>query len=114
MELSEAATSNRPVRLADGDEFDAFIEEKSVALVEFYTSGCGICQRMEPVLGIVAKATEASVALINAGDDLDLSGRYTIRSVPTLLLFKNGEVVGRLDDGYQDAESLVAFVEESV
>ncbi len=114
MELSEAATPNRPVRLADGDEFDRLIEEEPVVLVEFYTSGCGICQRMEPVLGLVAKATEATVAMINAGDDLDLSGRFTIRSVPTLLLFTDGEVVGRLDDGYQDAESLVAFVEASL
>lgn len=114
MDLSEPETSNRPVRLANGDEFDALIEEEPLALVEFYTSGCGICQRMEPVLGLVAKATEATVAMINAGDDLDLSSRYTIRSVPTLLLFKDGEVVGRLDDGYQDAESLVAFVEESL
>lgn len=109
-----AATSTRPIRLADGEEFDALIAEDPVVLVEFYTAGCGICQRMEPVLGIVAKATEATVAVINAGDDLDLAGRYTIRSVPTLLLFKGGEILGRLDDGYQPAESLVAFVEESL
>jgi len=107
------ATSKRPIRLANGEEFETLVEADPVVLVEFYTSGCGICQRMEPVLGLVAKATDATVAMINAGDDLELSGRFTIRSVPTLLLFVDGEVVGRLDDGYQDAESLVAFVEEN-
>ena len=112
MEITDAGSS-RPIRLADGAEFDALVEEQPVVLVEFYTAGCGICQRMEPVLGLVAKATDATVAMINAGDDLELSGRFTIRSVPTLLLFVQGEVVGRLDDGYQDAESLVAFVEEN-
>lgn len=112
MDTAEVA-SNRPIRLTDGEEFTALVEERPVVLVEFYTTGCGICQRMEPVLGLVAKATDATVAMINAGDDLDLSGQYTIRSVPTLLLFVDGALVGRLDDGYQDVDTLVTFIEEN-
>ena len=112
MDTAEVA-SNRPIRLTSGDEFDALVEERPVVLIEFYTKGCGICQRMEPVLGLVAKATDATVAMINAGDDLDLSGRYNVRSVPTLHLFVDGTLVGRLDEGYQDVETLVAFIEEN-
>lgn len=101
-----------PVALADGDELAALLAEEDLVLLEFYTSGCGICASMEPILGLAARATNAVVATVNAGDDMDLAAEHRIQSVPTLVLFRDGEVVARRADGFVGAEDLVEWVEE--
>jgi thiol-disulfide isomerase/thioredoxin len=95
--------------------------------VDFYTKGCTLCQAIEPVVGNVARATDAvgrvrrgsptggsltaAVGLLNPRDDLDLIETYDVRRVPTLLLFVDGEPVDRLADGFQETEAVVDFVE---
>lgn len=108
----DAREDAKPVALADGDDLDALLADERVVLLEFYTAGCGICGRMEPVLGLVSRATTATVATVNAGDDLALTDEYEIRRVPTLVLFRDGEVVARRDEGFVGAEELVGWVEE--
>ncbi len=103
----------KPLRVEDGNELDRTISNHNLVLVDCYTSGCALCQAIEPVVGNVARATDATVAMVNPGDDLSLVERYNIRSVPTLLLFENGELVGRMADGFQGAEAIVQFVEET-
>ncbi|SDK92082.1 thioredoxin family protein [Natronorubrum texcoconense] len=104
----------RPTRLEDGADLDAFLEDRTVALVECYTSGCSKCQAMEPVLGNVARATGIPVGLVNPGDDLSLVDRFEIDSVPTLLCFENGREVGRLAEGFVGADAVVTFLEATV
>jgi thioredoxin 1 len=102
---------DRPVHLADGDDLDSFVAAADVALVEFYTEGCGICASMEPVLGNVARESDAAVGLINPRDDPPLVEAYDVRSVPLLVLFEDGTPVARLADGFQGTESVLAFLE---
>lgn len=104
----------RPTRLEDGAALDAFVAEHDPALVEFYTKGCSLCQAMEPVLGNVARATDVAVGLVNPGDDVPLVERFDVRSVPTLVLFRDGEEVARKAEGFQGAEAVVDFLEEHV
>lgn len=101
----------KPTRLADGDELDAFVADNDLALVEFYTKGCSMCQAMEPVLGNVARATDVAVGLVNPGDDVRLVERFEIRSAPTLVLFRDGEVIARKAEGFQGAADVVSFLE---
>jgi thioredoxin-like negative regulator of GroEL len=101
------------VGLADGDDLDDLLDRKTTVLLEFYTSNCGICASMEPVLGIVARQVDATVATVNAGDDLDLASRFDVRRVPTLVLFRDGEPVARRDEGFVGADELVEWVESS-
>ncbi|MFQ3318211.1 MAG: thioredoxin 1 [Natronomonas sp.] len=100
-----------PTRLDDGDDLDSFVAENDVALVEFYTKGCSKCDAMEPVLGTVAAATDVAVGMVNPGNDLDLVERFDIQSVPTLILFRDGHPVARKAEGFQGAESVIAFLE---
>ena len=102
---------NKPVRLADEAELDRLVTDRDLVLVEFFTEGCGICASMEPVLGNVARATDATVALVNPRDDPPLVERFSIRSVPTFVLFAEGEQVGRISRGFVGTADLVAFVE---
>ncbi|MFC5368418.1 thioredoxin family protein [Salinirubrum litoreum] len=108
-----SATDDRPISLADAAELDALVADRDLVLVECFTEGCGICASMEPVLGNVARVTDATVALVNPRDDPELIDRFTIQSVPTLLLFVEGELVARLADGFQGVEAVVAFVESN-
>jgi thioredoxin-like negative regulator of GroEL len=103
----------RPVDLPDGDALDAFVAAYDHVLVQFYTDGCGICASMEPVLDAVAHTTDAVVATINPRDDPPLVERFEIRSVPTEVLFVDGDPVDRLAEGFVSAEDLVAVVERS-
>jgi thioredoxin-like negative regulator of GroEL len=49
--------------------------------------------------------------MVNAGYAFDLAERYAVSSVPTLLLFEDGDLVGRLADGFQGADAVLSFVE---
>ena len=109
--IAESDTPEKPVHLDDADELAAFVAAHDLALVDFYTKGCSLCQAIEPVVGNVARATDAAVGMLNPKDDLELVEAYDVRSVPTLLLFEDGELVGRMADGFRGTEAVVKFVE---
>jgi len=104
--------SGRPVELSSGEELDALVAANDLVLADFYTKGCTLCQSIEPVVGNVARATDAVVATLNPREDLALVEEYDVRSVPTLLLFSEGELVERVADGFVETERLVELVEQ--
>jgi len=108
------AATSKPSRLETGDELDDFVDAHDVTLVEFYTSGCAMCQAMEPVLGNVARATDVAIGMVNPGDDIELVDRFDIRSVPTLVLFEDGAETARLAEGFQGGDAVTAFLAEHV
>ena len=113
MSDTESATSGRPVRIESTEEFETLLAEEPRVLVEFYTRNCSMCAAMEPVLGNVAKVTDTPIALVNGGDLFDLSSEYRISSVPTLLLFEDGEEVDRLSEGFVGADGIFEFLDET-
>ncbi len=108
---TDSITPEKPSHLADADELDAFVAENDLALVDLYTEGCSLCQAIEPVVGNVARVTDAAVALCNPRDDPQLIDRFDVRSVPTLLLFEEGELVAKMAEGFQGTDAIVEFVE---
>ena len=109
-ESESGAGTDRPVDLDDEADLDEFVGTNPVALVEFYTEGCGVCASMEPVLGTVARASKAAVGLVNPRDDPVLVDRFDVRGVPTLVLFVDGEPVARRSEGFVGADDLVSWV----
>jgi thioredoxin-like negative regulator of GroEL len=105
--------TERPVDLDDEAELEEFVGTNPVALVEFYTEGCGVCASMEPVLSNVARAGGAAVGLVNPRDDPVLVDRFDVRSVPTLVLFADGEPVARRSEGFVGADELVSWVDST-
>ena len=113
-ESSPTDAPNRPVTVESEAELDDLVAANDLVLVDFYTKGCTLCQSIEPVLGNVARAhEELVVALCNPRDDIGLVDRFDIRSVPTLVLFENGERVGTLAKGFQGGAAIDEFVAES-
>lgn len=99
---------DRPVDLADGDELVSLVETFPRVLVEFYTDGCGICASMEPIVGGLARS-DLVVGTINPRNDPPLIEDYEITSVPTFVLFVDGEPADRLADGFVPSDDLQAF-----
>ncbi|NGM71162.1 thioredoxin family protein [Natronolimnobius sp. AArcel1] len=104
----------KPVHLEDNDAVTQFIESHDVALVECYTSGCTLCQAMEPVLGNVARETGIPIGLVNPRDDLALLERFDVRSVPALFLFRDGTQIAHVTDGFMGGDEVVSFLETHV
>lgn len=80
---------------------------KGLVLVDFCASWCGPCQEMMPALEEVAGAYRGKVKVVRVDVDEagSLADRYTVRTVPTLLFFQQGQPVYRLL-GYQVAEEI--------
>ena len=87
--------ANEAVRHLKDAEFRAFLEEKSVALVDFWASWCGPCRMVGPTIEQLAQEYEgrASVGKVNVDEEGGLAGDFGVMSIPTAILFKNGQAV---------------------
>ena len=67
-------------------------------LVDFWAEWCGPCKMIAPVLDEIAreKGNAVKVAKVNIDDNQSLSFRFNVRAIPTLLFFKNGQVVDQV------------------
>lgn len=81
------------------DTFDADVLQSDVpVLVDFWAPWCGPCRMLAPTIDAVAEEFEgkAQVGKVNTDENPQISTKYQINSIPTLMIFKGGEVVDRL------------------
>lgn len=65
-------------------------------LVDFYADWCGPCQMMAPVIEEVAQeASGVKVGKLNIDEEMELAQKYGVMSIPTLIVFRDGEAVKR-------------------
>ncbi len=78
-------------------------------VVDFWAEWCGPCKKIAPILGEIAgERDETPITKLNVDDNPDIAMKYSVMSIPTLLVFDKGEVVGRITG----AKSKGALLEE--
>lgn len=81
--------------LNEGNFQTEVLDAQMPVLVDFWSPTCGPCRQLSPVIDKLAKDNEgtAKVVKVDISDNMGLAERYNIQFLPTLLLFKNGEVI---------------------
>lgn len=93
------------------DKFQEIINGEGLTLVDFFATWCGPCKMMSPILEEFKTkiGDKATVIKIDVDKNEALSLHYRIQSVPTLMLFKKGEVIWR-HSGVISADHLVKLI----
>ena len=90
-------THNKKNKINLMSDFNEIINSEKPTLVDFYATWCGPCKTLTPILESAAKelSGEAKIVKVDIDKNMDAARKYNVRSVPTLILFKEGKEVWR-------------------
>lgn len=88
----------KPKEVSDADFDQEVLQADIPVLVDFWAPWCGPCRMVAPVVEELAEEYDGKVKFtkVNTDDNVNTAVRYGIRSIPTLLIFKSGQMVGQV------------------
>jgi len=93
--------------------FSDLIKSETPTLVDFSAEWCGPCKMMKPILDELKKKVgeKAHILKVDVDKNPQIAGYYRIQGVPTLILFKNGEIKWR-ESGVKSAQNLEQVIQQ--
>ncbi|WP_178985555.1 thioredoxin [Winogradskyella helgolandensis] len=94
-------------------DFNKIVNEEVPVLVDFFAEWCGPCKAQSPIIKALAQEVNGKVRVIKIDIDKNqaVAQRYNVRGVPTLVLFKEGQIVWR-QSGVQSKEQLIGIIKQ--
>jgi len=104
-----------PINLNDKNFNDEVINSQLPVLVDLWAGWCGPCKAVAPILEDISNqySDKFRVAKVNVDENPDLASNYGIRSIPTLILFKDGKQIDSIM-GALPKEAIINFVNEKL
>ena len=101
------------ITLTNDNFKEEVLDSDTPVLVDFWATWCGPCKMLSPIVAEIADEYEGRVKVgkVNVDDEGELAAEYGIVSIPTLILFKNGEPTGS-SVGYVPKENIEALLGE--
>ena len=84
-------------RLINSTDFPALVQDDKLLVVDYFATWCGPCKKLSPTLDEVSEefGDRVNIVKVDVDESEDLAMTYGIRSVPTVLFFKNGQQVDK-------------------
>jgi thioredoxin 1 len=88
----------KPYEVTDANFADEVIKADTPVLVDFWAPWCGPCRMVAPIVDELSQEYDGKVKFVklNTDDNVQTASQFGIRSIPTLLVFKGGEVAGQI------------------
>lgn len=101
------------MEILNKDNFNEKISQDKLVLVDFFATWCMPCRMLAPILEELSnKYTDIDFCKVDIDESMDIAKEYRIFSVPSVLLFKNGEKIDSII-GFNNEETIIEFLEKN-